>query len=122
MVDPQSQRAKNFRLQAASPEQQVSAGEMRGLLEEAINSLPEQYRTVIMLRDIQEMETAETAEALDITEQNVKTRLHRARALLRKRLYMRAGEQKAEAYPFHAVRCDRVVANVFAIIWPDRKM
>jgi RNA polymerase sigma-70 factor, ECF subfamily len=122
MVDPQSDRAKNFPLRAASPEQQVSTNEMRGLLEDAIDSLPDQYRTVIMLRDIQEMETAETAEALDITEQNVKTRLHRARALLRKRLYLRAGEQKAEAYPFHAVRCDRVVKNVFAVIWPDRKL
>jgi RNA polymerase sigma-70 factor, ECF subfamily len=122
MVDPQSERAKNFPERGASPEQQASAGEMRGLLEEAIDSLPEQYRTVIMLRDIQEMETTETAEALDISEQNVKTRLHRARALLRKRLYLRAGEQKAEAYPFHAVRCDRVVASVFAVIWPDRKL
>ncbi len=122
MVDPQSDRAKNFPERSASPEQQVSAKEMRGLLEDAIDSLPDQYRTVIMLRDIQEMETAETAETLDITEQNVKTRLHRARALLRKRLYMRAGEQKAEAYPFHAVRCDRVVNNVFAVIWPERKL
>lgn len=122
MVDPQSERAKNFPERSASPEQQVSANELRGLLEEAIDSLPDPYRTVIMLRDIQEMETAETAEALDITEQNVKTRLHRARALLRKRLYMRAGEQRIEAYPFHAVRCDRVVKNVFAVILPFRKM
>jgi RNA polymerase sigma-70 factor (ECF subfamily) len=56
---------------------------------------------------------SDTADALEITEENVKVRLHRARALLRKSLYARAGMERNEAFTFHAVRCDRVVKNVF---------
>jgi len=63
-----------------------------------------------------QLQRAETAARLDMSEQNVKTRLHRARAMLRKKLYIRAGEQKAAAFTFNAVRCDRVVKNVFARI------
>lgn len=83
------------------------------MLEEAVEKLPDAYRTIFILRDIEEMSTTDTADALDITEDNVKVRLHRARALLRKRLYARAGMERKEAFNFHAVRCDRVVKNVF---------
>ena len=83
-------------------------------MEEAILSLPDSYRTVLMMRDIEELSTAEAAESLDITEQNVKVRLHRARALLRRELYTRAGVSGADAFAFMGVRCDRVVKNVFA--------
>lgn len=96
-----------------SPEQQASNSEMGHLLEKAVLSLPESYRTVLMMRDIDEMSTAETADALDLTEENVKVRLHRARALLRKGLYVRAGENRARAFSFRGARCDRVVRNVF---------
>jgi len=95
-----------------TPEQQASNRELGDLLEQAILSLPETYRTVIIMRDIEEMTTAETAEALDITEENVKVRLHRARTLLRDELYSRAGASSSEAFAFHAVRCDRVVNAV----------
>lgn len=99
---------------AASPEQQASSAETVALLESAILALPETYRTVLVMRDVEDMTTAETADALQISEENVKIRLHRARALLRKELYARAGASSAAAFQFHAVRCDRVVANVFA--------
>jgi RNA polymerase sigma-70 factor, ECF subfamily len=66
-----------------------------------------------MLRDVEDMSTTDAAEVLEITEDNVKVRLHRARALLRKSLYTRAGMERKEAFTFHAVRCDRVVKNVF---------
>jgi RNA polymerase sigma-70 factor (ECF subfamily) len=66
-----------------------------------------------MLRDVEEMSTTDTANVLEITEENVKVRLHRARASLRKSLYARAGMERKEAFNFHAVRCDRVVKNVF---------
>jgi RNA polymerase sigma-70 factor, ECF subfamily len=59
------------------------------------------------------MSTTDAAEVLEITEDNVKVRLHRARALLRRSLYARAGMERKEAFNFHAVRCDRVVKNVF---------
>ena len=59
-----------------------------------------------------EMSTTDAADVLEITEENVKVRLHRARALLRKNLYTRAGMERKEAFNFHAIRCDRVVKNV----------
>ena len=97
-----------------SPERQASNSEMSRLLEDAILALPDAYRTVLMLRDVEEMSTAETAAALDISEENAKVRLHRARALVRKELYARAGATSAAAFQFPATRCDRVVRAVFA--------
>lgn len=99
-----------------SPEQKASSAEMKRLLERAILALPDDYRTIVMMRDIEEMSTAETALALEITEDNVKVRLHRARALLRKELYSRAGESRHAAFPFMGERCDRMVRNVLSNI------
>lgn len=62
------------------------------------------------------MPTAEVAEALELGEEAVKTRLHRARALLREHLYQATGAAAPDAFQFHATRCDRVVAAVFARI------
>ena len=75
---------------APDPEQQASNSEVRRLLEEAVEKLPDTYRTIFMLRDVEDMSTTDAAEVLEITEDNVKVRLHRARALLRKSLYARA--------------------------------
>ena len=102
-----------FASMAQNPEEQASNSQLRSLLEEAVGKLPDAYRTVFMLRDVEDMSTTDTANALEITEENVKVRLHRARALLRKGLYDRAGMERKEAFNFHAVRCDRVVKNVF---------
>ncbi len=85
---------------------------MSGVLERAISSLPDSYRLVFVLRDVEEMSTAEAAEALDLSEDNIKTRLHRARAMLREALYAQAGLNASNALPFHAPRCDRVVRGV----------
>jgi len=100
--------------QTSNPESETASVEMSKILEQAIESLPEQYRTVVMMRDVEEMTTAETAECLSLTEENVKVRLHRAHGMLRKELYQTARISAADAFPFHAPRCDRVVANVFA--------
>jgi RNA polymerase sigma-70 factor (ECF subfamily) len=113
MSEDQGEKMDRFASQEPSPEQQVSSLETRRLLEQAIAALPEIYRTVFVMRDVEDMDTADTATVLDISEENVKTRLHRARALLRKKLYAQAGSQAREAFSFHAVRCDRVVRNVF---------
>ena len=102
-----------FASMALNPEEQASNAQLRSLLEEAVEKLPDAYRTVFMLRDVEEMSTTDSATVLEITEENVKVRLHRARALLRKSLYARAGMERKEAFNFHAVRCDRVVKNVF---------
>jgi len=97
-----------------NPESETASVEMNKILEQAIESLPEQYRTVVMMRDVEEMTTAETAECLSLTEDNVKIRLHRAHGMLRKELYQSARISEANAFPFHAPRCDRIVTNVFA--------
>jgi RNA polymerase sigma-70 factor, ECF subfamily len=94
------------------PEMDAAALEMRGLLEEAVAALPESYRTVFVLRSIEDMSTEETAECLDLTVDVVKTRLHRARGLLRRDLLARAGSTTAALYPFAGARCDRIVAAV----------
>jgi len=96
-----------------TPEEQAADSELRNLLERAIAQLPESYRSVLVLRDVQEMSIDEVAAILDLSEGTVKVRLHRARRALRKMIYDRAGGQLAGAFPFPAVRCDRVVANVF---------
>jgi RNA polymerase sigma-70 factor (ECF subfamily) len=97
---------------APSPEQMASRGELGHLLEEAVLGLPDQYRSVVMLRDVEELSTSETAAALELTEQNVKVRLHRGHAMLRGWLFDRVGARVKEAFPFMGVRCDRVVQAV----------
>jgi RNA polymerase sigma-70 factor, ECF subfamily len=115
-LEPKSEREGDpmdrFPSLTPNPEQEASNSEIRQLLEEAVEKLPDSYRAVFMLRDVEDMSTTEAAYALEITEENVKVRLHRARALLRKSLYARAGMEAKEAFNFHAVRCDRVVQNV----------
>jgi RNA polymerase sigma-70 factor, ECF subfamily len=96
-----------------NPEQQMSNSGLRRLLEQAVEKLPDAYRAVFMLRDVEDMSTTDAAYALEITEENVKVRLHRARALLRKSLFAVAGTESREAFNFNAVRCGRVVKNVF---------
>ena len=83
------------------------------VLERSIEALPEIYRTVFVLRSIEGLSVAETSGCLDIGPEAVKTRLHRARSLLRKDLEERAGLATAQAFPFHLSRCDRVVDAVF---------
>ena len=95
----------------ADPEEKLSRRELGGLLEAAIDALPEIYRLVFVLREVQELSTAEAAACLEVSEEVVKTRLHRARALLRDELYARMGAP-ADVFEFQAPRCDRVVAGV----------
>ena len=95
------------------PERQAYDHELRIVLEGAIDSLPEIYRPVFILRSVEGMSVAETAACLDIGAEAVKTRLHRARSLLRKDLQERAGVVTAQTFPFHLSRCDRVVEAVF---------
>lgn len=79
-----------------------------------MEALPDGYRSVFVFREIEDMSTAETAESLGLSEETVKTRLHRARAMLQKDLFQRTGAVTVQAFQFHLSRCDRVVATVFA--------
>ncbi|MGA9977330.1 MAG: sigma factor-like helix-turn-helix DNA-binding protein [Candidatus Sulfotelmatobacter sp.] len=98
---------------APDPEQQASNSEIRRLLEEAVEKLPDAYRTIFMLRDVEDMSTTDVADVLEITEEMSRSDFIGHVALLRKSLYARAGMERKEAFDFHAVRCDRVVKNVF---------
>jgi RNA polymerase sigma-70 factor, ECF subfamily len=113
--DIESDGDPSMQITSASPdpEQNASSAQLREFLERAILDLPEQYRTVVMLRDIEELSTAETADALDITNENVKIRLHRGHSMIRNWIFERIGTKAKEAFPFMGVRCDRVVKGVF---------
>jgi RNA polymerase sigma-70 factor (ECF subfamily) len=95
------------------PEQAALSGELRRDLEAVIDSLADGYRPVFVLREVEGLTTAETAEALGLSEDVVKTRLHRARAMLRDAL-ARVGQRPADLLRFGFERCDRVVAAVMA--------
>ena len=98
------------------PEQHASDRELGAALEAAVDALPEAFRTVFMLRDVEGLSTTETADCLGIAEETAKTRLHRARRLLRAQLIARAGELIPGTFAFGQSRCDRIVAAVLARI------
>jgi RNA polymerase sigma-70 factor (ECF subfamily) len=96
----------------SSPEQQASDVEMRAVLEAAIERLPDEFRSVFVLRAVEGMSGAETAECLGIAEDTVKTRLHRARGRLQEMLLASVEPTLPTVYEFHLTRCDRVVSAV----------
>jgi RNA polymerase sigma-70 factor (ECF subfamily) len=95
-----------------NPEQRAQDGELQRVLVSAIDGLPEHFRTVFVLRSVQGLSVEETADALELNEDTVKTRLFRARALLQRDILERTDPAVAQALPFPATRCDRVVAAV----------
>jgi len=97
---------------AQRPEAAAMRNEMRRLLERRIDALPEQFRTVFVLREVEEMSVEETAECLDLAPATVRTRAFRARALLRESLSRDLDAVTVEAFAFGGERCDRIVANV----------
>jgi RNA polymerase sigma-70 factor (ECF subfamily) len=99
-----------------NPERQAFTGELRELLEWAIDTLPDGMREVFVLREVEGLSTSEVAECLSVTEDVVKTRLSRGRAALRRVLLERTGATAPEAFQFYRPRCDRVVAQVLARI------
>lgn len=95
-----------------SPEQALGAVEMHQMLENAVTNLPQDFRIVFVLRAVEGMSVAETAECLGIPEETVKTRLHRARTRLQEKLFESVESSAPRVYAFHLTRCDRVVAAV----------
>jgi RNA polymerase sigma-70 factor (ECF subfamily) len=95
---------------AGDPEQERRAFELVQRLERAVDALPEPHRLVYLLREVQGLDTREAAECLRIPEATVKTRLHRARALLRAALGDDPDPAAGGAFPFGGARCDRLVA------------
>lgn len=95
-----------------TPETQVMRGQLGRMLQAAVDGLPDTYRSVFVLREVEQLSTSEAAECLELSEETVKTRLHRSRALLRRELESQLGPAITEAYAFLGTRCDRVVTRV----------
>ncbi|MEO6602295.1 MAG: RNA polymerase sigma factor [Polyangiaceae bacterium] len=98
--------------QPRNPEQLANDRELRVVLERAIDILPDDFRAVFVLRAVEQMSGAETASCLDIPEETVKTRLHRARLKLQDIVVGALDSTCCQAYEFHLSRCDRVVNRV----------
>jgi len=88
--------------------------ELRGIIENALTQLPEDYRLVFSMREVSGFNVAETAEMLEISEGNVKVRLNRAKAMLRAAI--EKSYSKDEIFEFNLIYCDAIVENVMAQI------
>jgi RNA polymerase sigma-70 factor (ECF subfamily) len=96
------------------PEAAAIRGETRALIERRIDALPEAFRTVFVLRALEELSVEETAASLELPEATVRTRFFRARALLREGLARDIDTATSEAFSFDGARCDRIVNAVLA--------
>ena len=96
----------------ADPQALAQDAELRGLLERAVQRLPEQFRTAFVLREVEGLSVEETAEYLGIPSATVKTRDHRARKLLRAYLSENIDATIPQTFPFMGARCDRLVERV----------
>ncbi|WP_287053773.1 RNA polymerase sigma factor [Mesorhizobium sp.] len=94
------------------PERMMAQRQILELVERATDRLPDVYRTVFVARVIEGLSIDETAELLDVRPETVKTRLHRARALVRKALADQIGPVLLDAFPFAGRRCERLTAAV----------
>ena len=103
----------------SSPERQAAMGDVRGLIESEVDMLAEGFREVFVLRVVEQMSTSETAHLLDIPEATVKTRLHRAKSLLRAGLAGRLDAEALKVFPFGGVKCARTSKAVIAHFSPD---
>lgn len=96
------------------PERAAARREIAGLLERAIDALPEPFRVVFVLRAVEEVSVEEAAQQLAIPEATVKTRLHRAKRMLRKSLDAEMGAALHDAFPFAGRRCLRITEAVLS--------
>ena len=94
------------------PEADAARAQIRRLLEHAVDALPEPFRLVFILREVEELSVEETASHLGLKVETVKTRLHRARRRLREALDAQLADVMVGAYPFLGVRCERITGAV----------
>jgi RNA polymerase sigma-70 factor (ECF subfamily) len=102
------------------PERSAAQREIRKLLEAAMDDLPEPFRLVFVLRDVEDMSIEETASHLGIRPETVKTRLHRARRLLRQALDGQLASTLKGAFPFAGARCAGITEAVLTRLTKDR--
>lgn len=95
-----------------NPEQAMGRSQVRELLQQVVEELPDAFRIVFVLRDIEGLSVEETAGHLDIKPATVRTRLHRARGMMRAGLARHAAESLPDLFPFAGSRCDRMAGRV----------
>lgn len=105
---------KSHPIENMNPEKEIVNRELKSLLESAIAKLPEKYRLVFVMREVENISASEVRNLLEITDSNVKVRLNRAKEMLRDSLI--TAYPANELLDFNLVRCDRIVQNVFAKI------
>ena len=111
-MDEVSEEDEGMRSKTQDPEGRAADRELGRMMEEAIDELPDLYRSVFVLREIEGMSTSDAALALGASQEAVKVRLHRARLALQDLLYARAGSAAQGAFVFLGWRCDLMVAKV----------
>ena len=102
----------NLKSDTPSPEEEVHTRTIRMVLETALDNLPANYRLVLVMRDVEGMSTAETADLLEVSEESVRVRLHRARSMMRRQIYEQTGASTSAAFHFAGARCDQLVSAV----------
>jgi RNA polymerase sigma-70 factor (ECF subfamily) len=100
----------------AEPESAASSRDLLRILQAAIDRLPEDFRQVFMLRGVEQLSVAETAELLDIKAATVKTRFHRARQMLQELLHRKLDDVVRDTFPLGGQRCDAIVGTVLSRI------
>ena len=98
--------------QQPDPERTMAQRQIHAMLEQAIDDLPDAFRTVLVARVIEDMSIEETATLLDLRPETVKTRLHRARTLLKQAMEKHSGAALTDAFPFDGRRCERMADAV----------
>ncbi len=114
MNDGKIENMKRLNATADNPANKLLNTELKTILNEAILKLPDIYRMVFVLREIENLSVAETQQHLNISEVNVKVRLNRAKAMLKELLS--AHYKKEDLLHFHLSRCDRMIDNVMQYV------
>lgn len=112
VIDAAEVDMSSFPSDGPSPEDRASDREMGGVIEHAIDALPDDFREVFVMRAVEQLSVAEVSACLDINEQTVKTRFFRARGLLKDDLVRRLEDGATRAFSFDGARCDRIVRTV----------
>lgn len=106
--------AENARPADEDPERRLENRELQAAIGRAVDALPAPLRAVFVLREVEGLSTQETADALGLSAENVRVRLHRAKSALRESLDQAIGRETRRLYLFAGERCDRIVDRVFA--------
>ncbi|MBY5359984.1 RNA polymerase sigma factor [Rhizobium leguminosarum] len=108
-------------LSATDPETELSRSEARHLLENAVDELPDDFRAVFVLRDVEGMSTEEAASYLGIRPETAKTRLHRARKMMRQSIQKKLSGAFSALFPFDGARCAYMADRVIAALHDDTR-